>query len=62
MANLYKMQDKYTERPREPRNPRTQNGLDNMLPPQIDKDTGSFYSGFESDNSDTASLLLSAAG
>ncbi|KAG4033535.1 hypothetical protein MFRU_004g00430 [Monilinia fructicola] len=55
-------QDKYTERPREPRIPRTQNGLDNMLPPQIDKDTGSFYSGFESDNSDTASLLLSAAG
>ncbi|RAL66083.1 hypothetical protein DID88_005742 [Monilinia fructigena] len=55
-------QEKYTERPREPRNPRNQNGLDNIVPPQIDRDTGSFYSGFGGDNSDTASLLLSAAG
>ncbi|QSZ36532.1 hypothetical protein DSL72_006412 [Monilinia vaccinii-corymbosi] len=55
-------QEKYTERPREPRNPRNQHGQDNMLPPQIDRDTGSFYSGFGGDSSDTASLLLSAAG
>ncbi|KAI9640083.1 hypothetical protein NHQ30_011485 [Ciborinia camelliae] len=56
------IQEKYTERPREPRNPKTHYGNDDMLPPQIDRDTGSYYSGFESDKSDTASLLLSAAG
>ncbi|ESZ96034.1 hypothetical protein SBOR_3607 [Sclerotinia borealis F-4128] len=55
-------QEKYTERPREPRNPKIQYGHDNLLPPQIDKDTGSYYSGYGGDNSDTASLLLSAAG
>ncbi|KAJ8066968.1 hypothetical protein OCU04_004347 [Sclerotinia nivalis] len=52
-------QEKYTERPRGPRNPKTQN---DMLPPQIDKYTGSYYSGYGGDNSDTASILLSAAG
>ncbi|APA11846.1 hypothetical protein sscle_08g066160 [Sclerotinia sclerotiorum 1980 UF-70] len=52
-------QEKYTERPREPRNPKIQT---DMLPPQIDKDTGSYYSGYGGDNSDTASILLSAAG
>ncbi|KAK6599591.1 hypothetical protein H4I95_08466 [Botrytis cinerea] len=54
-------QEKYTDRPRVPRKSRTQRGND-MLPPQIDRDTGSYYSGFGGDNSDTASLLISAAG
>lgn len=44
-----------------PRKSRAQGGND-LLPPQIDRDTGSYYSGFGGDNSDTASLLISAAG
>ncbi|KAF7952157.1 uncharacterized protein EAE97_001654 [Botrytis byssoidea] len=54
-------QEKFTDRPRVPRKPKTEHGND-MLPPQIDRDTGSYYSGFGGDNSDTASLLISAAG